>query len=48
MGLMLVLVHVDVDVDDCFDVGVDVVKDLLSAQMSLLSDVNSRSTGRNP
>ena len=57
MGIMLVLVQVDVcvdvdvfyiDVDVCFDVDVDVVKDLLPAQMSLLSDVNSRGTSWNP
>ena len=30
------------------DVGVDVDKDLLPAQMSLLSDVNSGGTGGNP
>ena len=37
-----------VDVDVCVDVGVDVDKDLLPAQMSLLSDVNSGGTSGNP
>ena len=43
---VMVLFYIDVDV--CVDVHVDVVKDLLPAQMSLLSDVNSGGTGRNP
>ena len=53
-----VIIDVDVDVDVGDDVGVggsgggsgdvDVDKDLFPAQMSLLSDVNSRGTGGNP